>query len=134
MENLLTDARAGECNMASDSVASEEPVTPQRRGRSPKILENLSRSGMDSQPPPLDASLEIGMVVANLDLNPWGGTSELHENVSIDHRGSSSCGEVAASPAEGPASNFLGGEDHDVDVSTFDDVKLKRAMIEARIL
>ncbi|GMH03362.1 hypothetical protein Nepgr_005201 [Nepenthes gracilis] len=37
----------------------------------------LSRSRMDSQPPPLDAALETGMVVANLDLNPWGGTSDL---------------------------------------------------------
>ncbi|GMH22072.1 hypothetical protein Nepgr_023915 [Nepenthes gracilis] len=32
---------------------------------------------MDSQPPPLDAALETRMVVANLDLNPWGRTSDL---------------------------------------------------------
>ncbi|GMH19871.1 hypothetical protein Nepgr_021712 [Nepenthes gracilis] len=55
------------------------------------------------------------------------------EDAIIDHRGSSSRGEGVAYPANVSSFLDLQGEDHDLDVLTFDDVELKMTMFEARI-
>ncbi|GMH28261.1 hypothetical protein Nepgr_030104 [Nepenthes gracilis] len=129
-----------------DSVDSEEPVDSAKEWKTTRKFSvwndeesffvsgeiELSRSGMNSQPPPLDAAMEKGLVVARGSVLQPPSLKPAAEEVvvsskdaSTDLRGPSCSREYVTSL------HNLQEEDQDIGVPFVDDVESTMAMIEA---